>query len=345
MRNRKWKIRLIASTFAVLAVIICFNVCRSLWMVENVIPRNEVVKSPANAFSELTYKTYNGDEKKMILKSSEVKEVADGVLDFTNIISEFKISEDETGKISADKTLALTKEAKKCEFTGHVRLTTDKGLVLETEKSFVDFDKNIADGDVAVSITQNDVRLSSEKYHFDMSNKIAVLTERAIGYIGDDCVNSDQLVIELSNANKKELKKVRALGNASYQTKQYLLKAAGYIEYDKENVRAFKSVKLKYKQNGITYNISADNLCGKIKNNVLHNVSAKGHLIIKTNDTLITGDKGTLRDNVLTVTDNVVVSNIRGKVLCREAILNTVTNEMQIYNSKGIISEKKRQAG
>ena len=64
-----------------------------------------------------------------------------------------------------------------------------------------------------------------------------------------------------------------------------------------------------------------------------------GHVAIKSKDAIIRGNYGSFRGNILTVSENVSIVNARGKILCEKAEINTITNDMKILNSRGMISK------
>ncbi len=343
MYNRRRKIRLIAGTFIVLACLICFKILYSVLTANNIYYKNNLKNNSVNSFSDITYKSYENNKSNVFIKSSEVTEENNGIINFKNLISTFKISKEETATISSDKSQALTRNAKQCEFIGNVKLSTENGLFVETEKLFVDFNKNIAYGNYPIQITQDNVKLTAQqKCFFDMDGKKIILTGQVKGYINEDLVIADKMEIEFGDVLGNDLKKVKAFGHPLYKTYQYSLKAVERIEYSRCKVEAHNNVILKYKEKGKIYDVKANHLFGDIKGNTLNKIWGEGDFIIKTDSYIIKGNKGTLFDNILTVNDNVTILNNKNTIICESAMLNTNTNELKIYKSKGLVSAKEK---
>ena len=339
MLNRKWKIRTISLLFVGAAGFILYKVGRSAFAVTKVIRERESSGvSEKNEFSDVVYTSFDENSNKITLKSIKVKETNNEVFDFDNMTTTFNISPKETATIFADETRFVSKESKQCEMSGNVKLTTEKGLLLETEKSFVDIDKKIARGDTDIRITQDDTKFFARKYKFDMGKKIMTLIKDVKGNISDDLITADKLIVEFDKVIGKDLKKVHAFGNSSYKTKQYDLKAVKDIVYTKQYAEANGNVYLDFEKNKRKYRVKSDHIMMDFKENLIKKVVAENNLEIKIDDaTSIKGDHGVLEDNFLTVTGNTVISNGKGKILCKKAILNTKTNDIKVYDSKGII--------
>ena len=146
---------------------------------------------------------------------------------------------------------------------------------------------------------------------------------------------------EFKKILSKDLKKIYAFGNPIYKTENYILKSEDYIKYEKEKAEANKKVNLKYEKEKKNYDVSAEHLTVFFENNVIKKLIAENNLIMKIgNETKVKGNRGILENDLLTITDHVIISNKNGNVLCEKAVLNTRTDEMKIYNSKGIINKK-----
>ncbi len=341
MHNRRRKIKLIAGAFVVLAFLICFKILYSVLTANNIYYKNSFKNNSMNSFADITYKSYENNKSNVFIKSSEVTEENNGIINFKNLISTFKISKEETATISSDKSRALTSNAKQCEFIGNVKLSTENGLFVETEKLFVDFNKNIAYGNHPIQIAQDNIKLTAQqKCFFDMNGKKIILTGQVKGYINEDLVIADKMEIEFGDVLGKDLKKVKAFGHPSYKTSQYYLKAVDNIEYNQCTVEAHNNVILKYKEKGNAYDVNANHLFGDIKENILNKIWGNGNFVIKTDSYIIKGNRGTLFDNILTVNDNVTILNNKNTIICESATFNTNTNELKIYKSKGLVSTK-----
>jgi len=337
--NRKWKIRAVSFVFLVAAGFVLCKVVRSLLIVPKVIHRSKSVKtSEKNEFSDVIYSSFDKDSNKITLKSSKIQEKTKNSFDFNNLATTFYISPKESVTILADRTHFISQESKQAEMKGNVKLSTESGLLLKTEKSFVDIDQKMAKGDTDISIIQNGTKLSAKKYHFDMDRKIVTLIKNVKGNLSDGLIEADKLVIEFEKEIGKDFKNVHSFGNSSYKTNQYDLKANKDIIYKKEYAEANGNVELNFVSNGKNYLINTDKLTMSLRNDIIKKVTARNNLIIKVDNSLtIKGDQGILEDKLLTVSGNTLITNEKGNILCERAILNTKTNDIKIYNSKGII--------
>ena len=345
MRKRKWKIRAISLSFLILAGGVLFKVLRSIIISQKNLPeQQQVLTTPSGKILGVSHSSFSEDSNNFSLKSSEVDEVNKDTFHFKNLESDFKISETEKGKITADESQMETVDSKKCDFNGNVKLTTESGLTLETEKSFVDFDKKISQGDTDIRITQDKTDLTSKKYFFDMNTKTVVLTDQVKGNVNGNFISTDKLTVEFDQSVGKDVKRILALGKSLYKTPHYSLKAGGSIEYTKDRAKADKNVVLLYKKDKKLYDIKSSHMDVDFSGNSVKKVTAYGKLVIKTEDSsTIKGEKGVLEDNFLTVTGNVIISDKRGVVFCDKVVLDTETNNTKIYNSKGIINKKDEQ--
>ena len=325
---------------------IFWKVGRSVFAVTKVIhEREESEISEKNEFTDIVYTSFDENSNKITLKSSKVKEKNNETFDFDNMVTTFNISPEETATIFADESRFVSKESKQCEMNGNVKLFTEEGLLLETEKSFVDIDKKIARGDTDIKITQDDTKFFAKKYQFDMGKKIVTLIKDVKGNISDDSVTADKLVVEFDKVIGKDFKRVHAFGNSSYKTNQYNLRATKDIIYTKKDTSHTKqyaeangNVNLDFKKDKRSYFVTSDHMTMDIQNNIVEKVIAQNNLKIKIDDTTsIKGDRGVLENDFLTVTGNTVIFNEKGKILCKKAILNTKTNDIKVYDSKGII--------
>ena len=339
MLNRKWKIRAISFLFVGAAGFIFYKVGRSAFAVTKIIREKESLRvSEKNEFSDVVYTSFDENLNKITLKSSKVKETNNEIFDFDNMATTFNISQEETATIFADKTRFVSKDSKQCEMIGNVKLSTEEGLLLETEKSFVDIDKKFACGNTDIRITQDDTKFFAKKYQFDMGKKVVTLMKNVNGNISGDLITADKLVVEFDKVIGKDLKKVHAFGNSSYKTSQYDLRATKDIIYTKEHAEANGNVNLDLKKDKRNYFVESEHMTVEFQKNVIKKVIAQNNLKIKIdNMTSIKGNHGVLAGDFLTVTGNTVISNEKGKILCKKAILNTKTNDIKVYDSKGII--------
>ena len=333
------KIRAVSFVFLVAAGFVLYKVARSLLIVPKVIHRNKLVRtSEKNEFSDVIYSSFDKDSNKITLKSSKIQEKTKNSFDFNNLITTFNISPKDSVTILADQTHFISQKSKQAEMKGNVKLSTKSGLLLKTEKSFVDIDQKIAKGDTNISIIQNDTKLFAKKYHFDMNRKIVTLIKNVKGSLSDDLIETDKLVIEFEKDIGKDFKNLHSFGNSSYKTNQYNLKSNKDMIYKKEYAEANGNVELNFVNNGKNYLINTDKLTMSFQNNIIKRITARDNLIIKVDNSLtIKGDQGILKDKLLTVSGNTLITNEKGNILCEKAMLNTKTNDIKIYNSKGII--------
>ncbi|MBO6056555.1 MAG: LPS export ABC transporter periplasmic protein LptC [Alphaproteobacteria bacterium] len=341
MLKRKWKIRAISFLFVGAAGFVLWKVSRSAFSISRVLHErvsNEI--SEKNEFKDVVYTSFDKDSNEIILESSNVKKTGDKVFDFSNLVSTFNISPDETATIFADDAHFVSKDSKQCEMNGNVRLLTEEGLLLETEQSFIDMDKKIAHGDTEILITQDDTQFFAKKYHFDMGNKVVTLIDDVKGNLADDLIIADKLIIDFDKSIGKDFKKVRAFGNSLYKTVQYNIKSSREMIYTDQYAEANGNVDLDFKKDKHNYHVKADHITMDLKKNVIKKVIAENNLRIKVDEaTSIQGDFGISENDFLTITGNTVIFNEKGKILCKKAILNMKTNDIRVYESKGVIKK------
>ena len=342
MLKRKWKIRAIAFLFVGAAGFILWKVSRSAFAISRVVLERESAGiSEKNEFRDVVYTSFDKGSNEVTLKSSKVREVGNKAFDFRNLVTTFNISSDETATIFADESHFVSKESKQCGMKGNVRLLTEDGLSLETEKSFIDMDKKIAYGDSDILITQDDTKFFAKKYHFDMGNRVVTLIGGVEGNLADDLIIADKLVVDFDKVIGKDFKKVHAFGNSSYKTVMYHIKAARDILYTNQYAEANGNVCLDFKKDKHNYLVNAEHIAMNLKEDAIKKVVAEDNLRIKVDgSTSIRGDHGILEDDFLTITGNTVIFNEKGKILCKKAILNMKTNDIRVYESKGVVKKK-----
>ena len=342
MLSREWKIRAVSFVFIAVAGFVLYKVARSLIIVPKIISKNKSERiSGKNEFSNVVYSSFDKDSNKITLKSSRIQETSKNSFDFSKLITTFNISPEETVTVFADKTHFISQKSKQCEMKGNVKLSTESGLLLETEESFVDIDHKIAKGNTDIIITQDDTRFFAKKYHFDMNKKIVTLTKNVKGNLSGNLIFTEKLVVEFEKEIGKDFKNIHTFGNSSYKTNQYDLKADKEIIYKKEYAEANGNVDLDFVKNNKNYHVNADKLTMSLQKNVIKKVTADNNLVIKVdNSTTIKGNHGILENDLLTVSGNTIITNEKGNILCEKAILNTKTSDIRIYNSKGIIKKR-----
>lgn len=339
MLSRKWKIRSVSIFFIAVSGFVLFKVGRSLVFVPKVVHKNKSVKIfGKNEFSEVIHTAFDKDLRKIILRSSKIKKNNENILDFSNMIVTFNMSSKETATVFADQTHFLSPQSKQAEMNGNVKFSTDDGLLLKTEKSFVDFDEKIAQGDADVFIDQDDTSFFAKSYYFDMKKKTVTLIKNVKGNLAKDLITADKLVIEFEKIIGKDFKSVHSFGDSSFKTDQYNLKANKEIIYKHEYAEANGNVDLVFSKNNKRYHINTYHLTMNLENKIIKKATAHGNLIIKVDDsTTIKGNHGILENDLLTVFGDAVITNEKGNILCEKAILNTETSGIRVYNSKGIV--------
>jgi lipopolysaccharide export system protein LptA len=300
-------------------------------------------KGKNSAFSGLTFKTKDDKGREIALSSDRVLESKKDNFIFENMTLTFSMSNGENGAVSADTTKALRADQTLCEFIGNVRLKTDAGLLIETEKSLVDFTGKIASGDAGIMISRKDIKASSQKYIFDINKNILTLIGAVKGFLRTDEVTSDKMVIHFAEEYGKSAKSMEAIGNAVYVAVNYRLQARKNILHVGNNVEAHEQVVLLYKRNDRRYDVRSDHMYAFLdERGTIDDIEAVGSLVIKTKDATIRANKGVFKGDIVTVRDNVVVSSSQGDVLGNAAVLDVRSGDISINNSSGIIDDKKR---
>jgi LPS export ABC transporter protein LptC len=296
-----------------------------------------------NSFSNVRFKTYDRAGREISVKSDSVSENRKDHYTLEKLVSTFALSDGELLTVSADVTDAVRNDKAVCEFTGNVKLSTKSGLLLQTEKLFADCDKKIAKGDTAVVISREDMRVSADKYFFDMDANSFTLTGSAEGSFKTGKISSDKLIIRFSDINKKDVKSMDALGNAIYVTTNYTLKAEKSILYTADEVKAQQNANLFYRQNSKSYYVRANFMRAQIHKGAPETITANGSLIIKTKDATIRADKGILTENEIKVFENVVISGEQGNIFGNAAVLNTKTGAVTINKLSGILKDERHK--
>ena len=341
MLKRRTKIKAISIGFFILSIVLVLKVARSIIFAENSLQklRRVVISTEKNSFSDVSYKMFDENGESVSLKSSKIKEVNKNTLNFKKVELTFRISPDEMGNITADRSTATNEQkVHKSAFFGNVVLSTEKGLTLRSEESFVDFDAQTAKGNKPISITQKCVQMNASKYDFDMAAKIMTLIGHVNGKINSDKISADTLVAEFENRIGQDLKKITATGNSSYKTPKYELSAQDKLVYTSTEVLANKHVFLHYQDKVKSYKVHSDNMVILLKGSQVDRVKAKGHVKIESKDVKIKGESGDLVGDLLTISDNVFINSDRGNIICEKATLNLKTNEVRVLKSKGVVS-------
>jgi LPS export ABC transporter protein LptC len=292
-----------------------------------------------NSFSDVSFKTYDRAGKEINIKCDSVSENQKDQYIFENLVSTFELSGGELLTVSANTTKAVRKDKTECEFLGNVKLSTKSGLLMKTEKLFVDCNKKIAGGDSDVVISQENVNLSAKKYFFDMDANVFTLDHDAKGSMKSGKISADRLIIRFDDVHQKSVKSMDAFGNATYIAQDFDLRAQQSILYTKDEVKAHKNVRLICRQNSNAYDVRADSMQARIRNGVPGEVKANGSLIIKTKDVIIRADKGVFFGDDVKVFDNVVIFGEHGNIFGNTATMNMKTGDISVDKLSGIVKD------
>ncbi|MDR1982203.1 MAG: LPS export ABC transporter periplasmic protein LptC [Holosporaceae bacterium] len=339
MRSRRTRIKLISIFFAVVAIGIFIVIIIFTAKTKRAISLENSPNPQKNFFSEIKFRTYDLKGKEINVKSESIYENKKNNYVFKNMVSNFTMPNGEILTISSDITNAIREDRMQCEFIGNVKLSTDSGLIMKTKSLFVDFNKKIAHGNTEVVISQDDTQVSGKKYFFDMNKNVLILTGNANGLLKSDRVHADMLVIRFNDMHEKNIKNIDAIGNATYTTKDYVLKAQKNILYSSNRIDAQSDAILLYKKNGNDYDIRSDSMQAEINNGRLDNIKTNTSLTIKTNNATIRADRGVLKDDIIEVLGNVVISGEQGNIFGNSATLNVKTGDVFISKSSGIVND------
>jgi LPS export ABC transporter protein LptC len=314
LRRRRGKIKLLSILFALAGAAIFAVLTKFILDAKKATSKESFAIQKINSFSEMKFKTYDKNGKEINVASESVYETKKDEYVLKNSVSSFALSNGEFLTISADVAKAVKKDKTECEFTGNVKLSTESGFLMKTEKLFVYFNKKIATGDVDVAISQDDTKLSSKKYFFDMNDYVLTLTGDAKGFLRTSKISSDKLIIRFDGSGGKKVKSIDAL----------------------------KNVVLLYKKDGDDYDVRSDSMLAQINNGALDNIKANGSLIIKTKDAIIRANRGILKGDKIDVFGNVSISGKQGNIFGNSAMLDVKTGDIFIDKSSGILDDGKR---
>jgi LPS export ABC transporter protein LptC len=347
------KVKAIAIFFAFLGLFLIGCVVAFIMTAKRQGASDSLAQPPSNAisknmFSNFSYKTCDSNGKEIVLTSDEVLENKKDNYQLKNIASTFTLSNGEKCFISADTTKAINSDRTVCDFVGHVTLRSESGLLLQTERSFVDFNRKTASGDTAISITGRGIDVSGDKYHFDLNKNMIVLTGNAKGVIQiksslqKKMIFSDQIVIYLDTKSKKPFKSLEAIKNAKFVSEDYQLTAQEKIVCDNNEMTAISNVELICNKNEQQYTVKSDQMHASFdEQSSIQEVKAKGSLTVKTKSAIIAADSGVFKSNKITVEGSVVVSNEYGDVFGDTAEYDITTGDVSIKKSTAVLNNSK----
>jgi LPS export ABC transporter protein LptC len=330
----------LAVCFAITALAIAVNVILSIMTSKSPISREiDLSTDRSDAFIDLSYRTHNADGREITLASDKMHEEAKKHYVFEKMTSNFTLSNGEKGTVSADRAKAVRDDKTICEFTNNVKLSTASGLQLRTEKSTVNLNAKIVDGESPVSIRKDDSNISADRYSFDIGSNILTLTGHVAGVMAHKTsISSDKIIVTFDGSVKNSIKNVKAIGNARLLSPDYDLRARGQIVYDDSRLQANSGVVFVHKKNADYVTIHAQRMTAFLnKNASLREATADGGLIIHQKNVTIESNSGIFRDNKIIASGNVVISGDQGEVFGDAVELDTLTGNVSVKKSSGII--------
>ena len=339
MYRRRIKVKIISIVFAIVAIVIFVILVIFIANARKTSFGNFFPNKNNNSFSGVQFRSYTSDKREINLQSEDICESEKDNYIFKNMISTFTLANGELLTVSAAITKAVGKDKTMCEFIKNVKLSTEFGLLVETDRMFIDFNRKIATGDAEIKITQDDTQLSAKKYSFDMNSNVLTLIGDAKGFSKNNRINADKLILVFDNMHEKNMKHVSAIGNSIYVTETYTLKAKKDIIYTDDRIKARENVVLLYKKDGSDYEIQADSMLAHLINGLLDDIKANGSLTIKTKDATIYAHNGTFKGDKIKVSGNVVVSGKYGNIFGDAAILNVKTGDIFVDKSSGVVDD------
>ncbi|MDR0968594.1 MAG: LPS export ABC transporter periplasmic protein LptC [Holosporaceae bacterium] len=310
MRNRRTKIKIISIFFALAGATIFFVLINFAKNAKKAAFDGELPTQKINSFSEAKFKAYDKDGKEVSIKSESVSEERKDDYVLKNSTSAFTLSNGEVLTIFANLAKAVSPDKTAWKFDGAVTVSMDSGLLINTEKMFVDQTKKIASGDSEVVIRKGDAKLSSKKYFFDMNERVLTLIGDAKGFLKSNKVASEKLIIRFDDAGKN-------------------IKSAD----------AINKVVLFYEKEDKKYEVRSDVMLAQIRGGEVESAKASGSLIIKTKDAIIRGRRGILKGDKIEVYDDVAISSEQGNVFGNAATLDVKTGDIIIDKSSGVLDD------
>ncbi|MDR1362277.1 MAG: LPS export ABC transporter periplasmic protein LptC [Holosporaceae bacterium] len=295
-------------------------------------------------FKNFAHKSYDAKGKAITLTSSNVAEIAKGNYVLQNVCSGFQLSDTESGSIRSDTTKINKIKDPICEFVGNVQFITTGGLRINTEKSTVDFEKKIAQGNTSVAIRKDNSSLLADSYVFDVANKQITLVGNVRGVSQKQSIDCGKLILRFrdkfaleSVSGKYPWESAEALNNAKLVSPHHELSAAKICHYP-NLLTASGDVSLIYKNNGNPLDIKAEHMTATLdKAGKVKEIKATKSLTIKSSDATIHADSGVLNGSKVTVCGNVTISNPDGDVFGDVAVLDIENGDVSIHKSSGVV--------
>lgn len=176
--------------------------------------------------------------------------------------------------------------------------------------------------------------LTANKMHYDTHNIVAQGNVKIL-YIHGQLYSDKVTAIHKKNI----LDTIEAVGNAKYISEQYVIKSDKLIYKNDAILQAINHVHLTYMTKNETYNIFANAMYATIYQGKIVAISAKNNLFIKTSNDTIRANYGTMKDQKIYLSENVVISGEHGDIFGETAELDMNTGKVMITKSSGIINE------
>lgn len=338
-----FKRKSIAISVAFLALIAIFILAKIIiavfWSEHSAIRHLIPIQSDKNTFSNFSYKTYDSKGQEVVLHAENVSEEKKDVYKFEKVKSTLTLSDGETVLVSANKIVALQKNKMTCEFIGDVQLSTSSGIVMETEISKIDFSKKLVEGGKRISISNDNTKISADRYSVNLELKIADLFGNVTGTMpSGDRISAARAVISFDSSSKNHIKNVRLSGNPIIESRDYTLKSRGDISYNHAFIKSAARTYLIYTHNKDKYHIKSDRMLATLDDSKIKSVEVCGNLIINAKNVIVKADRGTFCDHKAVVVGNVAIINERGTIFGETADVDFNTGRVSLRKSRGILS-------
>lgn len=346
MRKRKHKIRLIALGFIGFAAIAsCYLLFQISWKKS---PKAEVIqyKKDGSGFSDVKVKTQDDKGRTATITVEKVSDDGKGgEYNLEKIETDFTLASGKNCKISAKKGHVKDKDKKLFDLEEDVTLSTNSGILLKTQKAFVDLSNEIVSGDNPINMESKDLKLSADRYSFRLAAKRLRLGGKIHGELRRDKITADFLEAIFADQNFEKLQQITTTGNSCYTSSFYTINASQKMTYE-EGDRKFSAqgdVHIKYDDGQKTFVIRSQSVSGNIDaHGKIISARADGKLKIEATDTITTADRGELSNGKIFVSGNVVISGPNGNILGKNATFDLKSGEIEIKKSSGVVNYDKK---
>lgn len=328
--------------FSLIAIFILIKVITSIFFSGNSATKSLIqARLGKNTFSNFSYKTYDSKGHEIVLHAENVSEGEKNMYEFDKVKSTIALSNGETAIISANKIVASQKDKVVCNFIGDVQLSTSSGLLMKTEISTIDFSKKTAKGEKKISISNNDTKISADRYSVNLESKTANLFGNIKGEIfSQNNISANYALISFDNNSKDHIGYVQLSGNPTIKSKDYTLKSNGHLIYKHDLIESTSRTYLKYVYNKDEYFIKSDKMLAKLSDSKIKSIEVYGNLVINSENAIVKADKGFFYDHRAVVSGNVAIMNEHGTIFGDAANIDFNTGRVSLKKSKGILSGK-----